>query len=786
MKRFVHYHARSIGQAISLLNKYNGKARVNAGGTDLINAMKEKCLPAYPEVIVNIKTIPGLDYIREDESGIRIGALTKLSRIADAPEVNGSYRMLTDAARSVATPQVRNMCTVGGNLAQETRCWYYRYPAELGGPITCLRKGGKVCNALTGDNRYHSIFGAAALEERPCSAGCPARTDIPSYLGRFRDGDLLEAARDILNFNPIPAITGRVCPTFCEPECNRSAFDEAVSIRCVERSLGDYMLDNASEIYAPPEAESGVTIAIVGSGPAGLAAAYYLRRTGHRVTVFEKMEEPGGMLLYSIPSYRLPKDVVRKQVRALERMGVAFECGVQIGQRANTALTDLMERFNTVLIAGGAWKEKSARIKGEDLFLSGLQFLREVNSGEATLPGRKVAVIGGGNVAIDVARTLRRLGAEPTILYRRSLKEMPAFEDEVAKAGEEGIKMQFLTLPTKAVGTNGRITLTCVRMKLGSPDASGRRQPVPRPGSEFTTVFDAIIKAIGEEADGALVSEEFRQQMRKPGPSARLLGKNLFAAGDFLSGPSTVIEAVAAGRQAATLIERTLGKGQPSSVKEASATPLSRPSFNRTPRLTAPFVPAGERVKALGIEDLPEVSLDAARKEAGRCVDCGCLAVGPSDVGLALVALDANIVTTKRTIGAADFFAAHARASHVLESDELITEIRIPKPPAGVRQHFAKFTLRKPVDFAIVSVAALITEEDGICADARIALGAVAPAPIRMPAAEQALIGKPVSEATAAQAAEAALAGAWPLAMNEYKIEITKTLVRRAILGEVS
>ena len=347
------------------------------------------------------------------------------------------------------------MCTIGGNLAQDVRCWYYRYPQQIGGPITCLRKGGKICNALMGDNRYHSLFGAAPLETYPCSSGCPAHIDMPSYLAMVRSGDMMEAARRMLEFNPIPAITGRVCPIFCEPECNRSAFDEPVAIRCVERSVGDYILERASEFFAPPKHESGRTIAIIGSGPAGMSAAYYLRRSGHRVRVFEKLPEAGGMLLYSIPSYRLPKDVVRKQVRALEGMGVKFQVGITVGK--DVTLAELMRRFAAVFVAGGAWKERPLGIKGEKIALSGLAFLNRVNAGDTTIPGKKVAVVGGGNVAMDVARTLLRLGAEPVVLYRRTQDEMPAFRDELEKAIEEGIEFQFLTLPTEAVKNNGSI-----------------------------------------------------------------------------------------------------------------------------------------------------------------------------------------------------------------------------------------------------------------------------------------------------------------------------------------
>src|SRR5208283_5032949 len=216
MKSFTHYDARTIEEAVKLLKNYKGKARINAGGTDLLGALKHGSLREYPEAIINIKDVKGLDAIKQDKTGLRIGALTKLADLVSSPIVKESYPVLADAAKSVATPLVRNMCTIGGNLAQDVRCWYYRYPQQIGGPITCLRKGGHICNALMGDNRYHSLFGAAPLETYPCSSGCPAHIDMPSYLAMVRAGDMMAAARRMLVFNPIPAITGRVCPIFCE------------------------------------------------------------------------------------------------------------------------------------------------------------------------------------------------------------------------------------------------------------------------------------------------------------------------------------------------------------------------------------------------------------------------------------------------------------------------------------------------------------------------------------------------------------------------------------------
>jgi CO/xanthine dehydrogenase FAD-binding subunit len=483
------------------------------------------------------------------------------------------------------------------------------------------------------------------------------------------------------------------------------------------------------------------------------------------------------MLLYSIPPYRLPKDVVKRQIQALKGMGITFKVRVNVGK--NVKVAELMNRFDAVFLACGSWKEKPLGIKGEHLTLSGLGFLNRVNKGERNIPGRKVAVIGGGNVAMDVARTLLRLGAEPVVIYRRSQDEMPALKDEVKKAQEEGIEIQFLTLPKQVSKTKDAIKLTCVRMRLGAPDASGRPKPFPITGSDFTTTFDAVVNAIGEEPDTTLLPAKFLKKGRKEG----LLDKNLFAGGDFIHGPSTVVQAIASGRKGADLIHLLL-KGDSKHIQETNGgKSYSSPYFESTPRVSIPTLPVQERIRSIDMEDIPDLSARETEKEAGRCFDCGCLAVNPSDIAIALVALDAKIVTTQRTVPVQSFFTSSTEGSTVLNSDELITEIRIPKPPNGSRQNYEKFTLRKPVDFAIVNVASLITIQDGICMDAHIAIGAVGPEPIRARAAEEMIIGRPIDEAVALRAAEQAMATTQPLSMNQYKVEIAKTLVKRAIMG---
>lgn len=783
MKRFKHINASSVKEATSILKEYGRKARVIAGGTDLLGEMKDDILPEYPEVIVNIKTISGLDYIRKEGQMLRIGALTRLEDIAKDKTVKDKYTILAEAARRTASPHIREMGTIGGNICQSNRCWYYWVPDNR---FYCMRKGGRTCYALTGDGRYHSIFGGTRVDGTPCSTDCPANMDIPSYLSKVRDGDLVGAAKILLNFNPLPAITGRVCPHFCESECNRGEFDEPISIKGVERFIGDYILENVTEIIKPPGIDIEKSVAIVGSGPAGLSAAYYLRTFGYRITVFESMEELGGLLTYGIPPYRLPKAIVGQQVEALKGMGIEFRLKTNIGK--DVSIEKLMRSFDAVFLACGAWKERPLEMKGKKLMMSGLEFLRSSNLGVREVPGKKVAVIGGGNVAIDVARSLLRLGAEPVIIYRRSETEMPAVKEEVNKAKEEGIKFEFLTLPVETSKKGRKVVLKCVRMKLGPLDETGRPQPVPIKGSEFTTEFDTAVKAIGEEPDTSTIPGEFldKNGRLKVDVSTHSLGKNVFAGGDFVTGPSTVVAAIAAGRRATSSIDQYL-RGTGTQYKGSEAVKLPE-KFNssylkKTSRVNTPELPVSKRIKSIDIEDVGSLELSAVKTEANRCFNCGCVAVNSSDMAPVLIALETKIKTTKRVIEAEKFFTVEDDKTTVLDDDEIVMEIEVPTPRAGTKSKFTKFALRKSIDFPIVNCAAAIESERGVVKAARICLNAVYNQPYRAIKAEEYIRGKLISDSNAEGAANAAITDACPLINNRYKIQIAKTLVKRAILA---
>jgi NADPH-dependent glutamate synthase beta subunit-like oxidoreductase len=783
MRKFKHLNAQTLKQAGQELEKYSGKAKIIAGGTDIVGQMKDDILQAYPEVLINIKTIPGLSYIREEGNYLKIGPLTCLKEIANSDVLKSKYTALAQAANKVASPNIREMGTIAGNICQSNRCWYYWSPDNR---FNCMRKGSShICYAAVGDNRYHSIFGATRIAETPCSAECPNNVDIPAYLSKIRDNDLPGAAKILLGNNPLPAITGRVCHHFCEQKCNRAEFDESVSINSVERFMGDYILENASGTYAPPENDFKKSVAIVGSGPAGLSAAYFLRKLGCRVIVFERMEEPGGLLAYGIPPYRLSKDVVRQQIKAFKDMGIEFRLKTEIGKEIS--VTGLMDDFDAVFLSTGAWKEKNLGIKGENLLSQGLEFLIKVNQGIRKSPGKNVAVIGGGNVAIDVARTLGRMGTKPVIIYRRTESEMPAAREEIERAREEGVELEFLTQPVEALKKDNKLVLKSVRMKLGAADKSGRPRPIAIEGSESTREFDTVFKAVGEGADWSLVPAEFIDKIGQivQDQQTCLSGTNLFAGGDFVSGPATVVEAISNGRKAAEEIAGYLGLKAKDKLIGTSQNAETFNSLFLKPvnRVGLPEISISEGCQSLDIEDALTLGLIEARTEANRCFNCGCLAVNPSDIAPALIVLKAKIKTTQRIIEAENFFAASANSSTILGTDELVTEIQIPRPVTGTRSSFIKFALRKSIDFSIVSCAANIETNNDKVLNVRICLNAVYNNPYRVTEAENFIAGQSINETNAEEAGNIAVKPAISLAKNAYKVQIAKTLVERTILA---
>lgn len=414
-------------------------------------------------------------------------------------------------------------------------------------------------------------------KHQPCVKGCPVNVRIPEFIAKAAEGDFLEAYRILASTNSLPAVCGRVCPQEkqCEERCVRGIKHEAVGIGRIERFVADWYLENAKDELVPPPCNNR-KVAIVGSGPAGLTCAGDLAKIGYDVTVFEAFHVAGGVLMYGIPEFRLPKALVQSEIRLLTKLGVKIKCDMVIGRVFS--LDELMEEegFDAIFIGSGAGLPSFMNIKGENLnqVYSANEFLTRVNLmqawrwPEAATPisiGKRVAVIGGGNVAMDAARSAQRLGADDVyIIYRRSEEELPARLEEVEHAKEEGIIFKLLSNPIEVLGNDeGWVTgIRCIAMELGEPDASGRRRPVAIPGSEFDIELDTVIVAIGQSPNpllrdttpdlkchswGGIVVDEETLATSKEG---------VWAGGDAVTGAATVILAMGAGKQAAASIDK--------------------------------------------------------------------------------------------------------------------------------------------------------------------------------------------------------------------------------------
>ncbi|MCS7216584.1 MAG: FAD-dependent oxidoreductase [Candidatus Bipolaricaulota bacterium] len=466
----------------------------------------------------------------------------------------------------------------------------------------------------------------------PCQLHCPQHTDCQGYVGLTANGLYLEGLKLLYEKLPLPATLGRICPAPCEDACRRQIVEEPIQIRRIKRFLGELGLD-----YVPPVGPAtGFRVAVVGSGPAGLSAAYFLRRQGHAVVVFEARERLGGMLRYGIPVFRLPHEVLDREIEVLRRMGIEFRTGVALGR--DLTLADLERDFHAVFLGLGAWKSRRLGIPGEDhpAVLQGLEFLAQVKTGQPPrLPGR-VAVIGGGNTAMDAARTARRLGAEVVVIYRRGREEMPAEPEEVQEAEEEGVRFEFLAQPLAFLPAGERLQgVRCQRMQLSEPDASGRRRPVPVPGAEFVVPVEAAIVAVGQEPDFPFLAE-MGLALNKDGTiqadpeTGQTNRPKVFAGGDAVTGPGIAIEAIAAGYRAALAIDRLL-RGLPLRVPEPyvhTKAEVRREELGEVAearRVQPRRRPAEERVRDFRPFEA-RYTRAQAEAEARRCLECGCSA----------------------------------------------------------------------------------------------------------------------------------------------------------------
>jgi NADH-quinone oxidoreductase subunit F len=463
------------------------------------------------------------------------------------------------------------------------------------------------------------------LVKAPCSHICPAGIDVPRYIRFISEGKYDQALAVIREKIPFPSICGHVCPHPCETKCRRGQVDEAIAIRALKRFAAEKG-NGVWKAKSKMAASTGKRVAIIGSGPAGLTGAYYLAKRGHAVTVFETLPEPGGMMRYGIPEYRLPREVLAEEIGEIKSVGVDIRTNTRI-----SSVDELFEHgYHAIFVAIGAHQGAKLRIEGEDSpeVMEGVSFLREINLGNKVRVGDRIAVIGGGNVAIDASRSALRLGAkEATIIYRRTRDEMPASEEEIEEALLEGVKIEFLAAPIRIERKNDMVELTCIRMELGAVDESGRRRPVPIEGNEFSLPFDTVIAAIGQVPDAP---EKFGLPLERGNTiqvdddTLATTREGVFAGGDAVTGPATVIEAIATGRRAAVSMDKYLGGSgiideELASTEEIETLPELEEGERH--RISIPTLTLSKRLCSFAEVELG-LGEEMAIEEAKRCLRC--------------------------------------------------------------------------------------------------------------------------------------------------------------------
>ncbi len=472
--------------------------------------------------------------------------------------------------------------------------------------------------------------------EAPCSISCPAHARVEEYVRAGRDGDLRQALVIAKERIPLPMSVGRVCPRFCERDCRRNVKDSPVAINDFKRLSADMYYD---EYLEDTSDLTGEKVAIIGSGPAGLAAAYFLRLEGVASDIYEKQPKPGGMLRYGIPEYRLPKAILERELAHFERMGgIAIHCGRSLGEDLD--LAQLRSEYDAVIVAVGSWQSSSMRTEGEEFARGGIDFLEQLSSQGYRMddPGETV-VIGGGNTAMDCVRSAIRLTSSPVhCLYRRTEKEMPAEQIEIDEAREEGVNFHFLTLPVKLERSGDRLLLQCIRMQLGEPDASGRRRPVPIEGSEFEMTADTVIAAIGQKtvAPAGVATNDWGDVAVQEGTMQ--VDDMVFAAGDCVSGPATVVEALAGAREAALAAvaairgqdhapvpQTNVSRGHWQSLEASDLVFMTEP--DESTRVKQRHIDLGERTSTFAEVSL-SFTVEEIARDGSRCFECSCTSKG--------------------------------------------------------------------------------------------------------------------------------------------------------------
>ena len=550
--------------------------------------------------------------------------------------IRSNFVAEVDESKCVACAQCVEVCPGNALKLGQKLCATNDTSAPKYTKITETFNFAKAVNEDYRENREDVLPSGTA----PCKAACPAHIPVQGYLKLAAQGRYTEALELIKTENPFPAVCGRICNKRCEAECTRGDVDEAVAIDEVKRFIADHDMHEETRFVPKMVNQIGrpytEKIAVIGAGPAGMSCAYYLAQKGYPVTVFDRNPVPGGMLTLGIPSFRLEKDVLNAEIDILKEMGVEFRCGVEVGKDVTIQqLRD--EGYKGFYLAIGAQKSAKLHIPGEELegVLGGVDFLREVNLGNKPDIGRRCAVIGGGNVAMDVCRSAVRLGAEETyVFYRRSEAEMPADPEEVREAMEEGVKFRFMSAPVEIIGADGRVSAIKIeKMALGEPDEKGRRKPVGT--GEFEIVeIDSVIGAVGQTVDWGTLDVGALKTTKKNTAEADSLTyqtaqPDIFVGGDCYSGPKFAIDAIAAGKEAAISLHRYVHPGQTLTAgrdrreyraldKEHAMIGVG--GFDREHRQTPGYNAAKAKTFADARVTFTE---EQVRKECARCLGCG-------------------------------------------------------------------------------------------------------------------------------------------------------------------
>jgi formate dehydrogenase beta subunit len=487
----------------------------------------------------------------------------------------------------------------------------------------------------------------------PCMNACPTHLDIPTYIERIAEGNFLDSLRVIRERTCLPGTLGRVCIRPCESNCRRLNVDEALDIRHLKRFVADYELEKKrGPLFPIPREKKDKRVAIIGAGPAGLSCAYYLALMGYPVTIFERLDEPGGMAAVGIPDYRLPRPILRGEADIISSLGVEISYNTEVGK--DITISAMKQEYDAIFIGVGAQLSMPMQVEGEEAgylgFIPGVQYLYSINKGQDPYPeGKRVAVVGGGNVAIDCVRSSFRIGKEDVnLLYRRTRKEMPADHVEIHDAEEEEVRFEYLCAPTKIIEAEGRVKgVECIRMELGEPDASGRRRPVPIKGSEFVVDTDILIPAIGQRVDLSFIDERDGVAVSKwstvsaDDATFQTSQPGIFSAGDCVTGPDVLVRAAGNARLAAEMIDLYL-QGRHVEVSDDERLERLMAEIGVYDAEEVIGIISGMKREQLGM--LPPDSrkltfdevekgfpVDAAMREAARCLRCyrvGLVAIG--------------------------------------------------------------------------------------------------------------------------------------------------------------